>query len=175
MSKETSMKRILTALIALSVLTGSIAVADSDRNGRHGRRDSYDRNWNDRHSDGHRRDYDRRHSDGHRRDHDRGDHGRRDFRRDDRRHDHRHYDRHPRFDGGRYHRPHGYVHRSWRRGARLPVAYHAPRYVVHDYNAYRLRPPPRGYHWVRVDQDVILAAIAGGVVADVVTGFFYAS
>src|SRR5262245_18555554 len=157
------MKRILTALIALSVLASGFAFADSDRNGRNGRRDSHDRRLHDRHWDDHRR--------GNHRD----DHGRRDYRRDDRRQDYRHYDRHPRFDRGHYHRPHGYSHRAWRRGDRLPVAYHAPRYIVHDYNAVRLHSPPRGYHWVRVDQDVVLAAIAGGIVAEVVTGLFYPS
>jgi Ni/Co efflux regulator RcnB len=52
------------------------------------------------------------------------------------------------------------------------VAYYAPRYVVHDYGHYRLRQPPRGHHWVRVNNDVVLAAITGGVVAEVVTGMF---
>jgi Ni/Co efflux regulator RcnB len=54
----------------------------------------------------------------------------------------------------------------------LPYGYYAPRYVVHDYYAYRLRPPPYGYHYVRVDHDVVLAAIASGIVVSAVFGIF---
>ena len=59
------------------------------------------------------------------------------------------------------------------RGARLPAAYYAPRYVVHNYGDYHLHRPPHGYHWVRVDNDVILAAITTGIVLQVVNGIFY--
>ena len=65
---------------------------------------------------------------------------------------------------GRYVRPSGYYYRSWRYGDHLPRSYYGRRYIVNDYYAYRLRPPPRGYHWVRVDNDVVLAAIASGMV-----------
>ena len=65
-----------------------------------------------------------------------------------------------------------YHFRSWRYGDRLPYGYYAPRYVVHDYYAYRLRPPPYGYHYVRVDHDVVLAAIASGIVVSAVFGIF---
>jgi Ni/Co efflux regulator RcnB len=44
---------------------------------------------------------------------------------------------------------------------------------VNDYYAYRLRPPPRGYHYVRVDHDVVLAAIASGIVVSAIYGIFY--
>ena len=46
-------------------------------------------------------------------------------------------------------------------------------YIVDDYYSYRLRPPPRGYHWVRVDNDVVLAAIASGIVVSAVYGIFH--
>jgi Ni/Co efflux regulator RcnB len=55
----------------------------------------------------------------------------------------------------------------------LPAAYYSSRYVVRDYHVYRLSPPPRGYHWVRVNNDVLLAAVASGVVVSVVNGLFY--
>jgi Ni/Co efflux regulator RcnB len=44
---------------------------------------------------------------------------------------------------------------------------------VDDYYTYRLRPPPRGYHWVRVDNDVVLAAVASGLVVSAVYGIFH--
>jgi Ni/Co efflux regulator RcnB len=95
----------------------------------------------------------------------------------DHRDDHR-WDRYDRHSHGRYHvvryvRPAGYREYRWYQGAHLPRAYYAPRYVVRDYSAYRLRPPPRGYHWVRVDNDVVLAAITTGLVMQVVNGIFY--
>ena len=43
---------------------------------------------------------------------------------------------------------------------------------MNDYHVYRLRPPPRGYHYVRVDHDVVLAAIASGVVVSAIYGIF---
>lgn len=97
-------------------------------------------------------------------DHD--DHGRHD--RDNHGHnrghdDHRgHGDDHRRYgyrDGGpRYYgRPH------WQRGHR----YDGPSYVVRDYGHYRLRQPPRGYHWVRANNDFLLVAVATGIILDV--------
>ncbi|MFO1014473.1 MAG: RcnB family protein [Caulobacteraceae bacterium] len=55
---------------------------------------------------------------------------------------------------------------NWRRGAYLPSYYRG--YVVNDYYAYRLRSPPRGYHWVRVNNDYLLVAIATGLIFDVI-------
>lgn len=64
--------------------------------------------------------------------------------------------------------PHAYPQAQWRRGAYLPVAYHAPRYVVNDWRAHRLHQPPRGHQWVNVDGSFVLAAIAGGLIAHVI-------
>jgi Ni/Co efflux regulator RcnB len=156
------MKRLLVVALAASTLMGTVAMADSHKPDRE--RDA--RAWNDRHDD--RRDggHDNRHWD------DRND--RHDYRNDRDRHE-RYYDR--RYDGRykvvHYSAPHGYRHYTWYRGARLPAAYYAPRYVVHNYNSYRLRPPPHGYHWVRVDNDVVLAAITTGVVMQVINSIFY--
>ena len=84
----------------------------------------------------------------------------------------RHYDR-PRYRVAYYERPYGYRAYHWTRGGRLPMAYCAPRYVVHDYYAYGLRRPPYGYHWIRVDTDVVLAAVTTGIVLDVVNQIFW--
>ena len=92
--------------------------------------------------------------------------------------DHRRYDgHHSRHERGwihvrKYHAPRGYYHKKWRRGDRLPRAYYARHYVVHDHHAYHLHAPPRGYHWVRVNHDVVLAAIATGIVLEVLYNRF---
>ncbi len=93
--------------------------------------------------------------------------GRREDRRDFRRVPHRGHARY-----GAYHRPHGYYAHRWARGERLPFAYHARPYLIADYGVWGLRRPPRGYHWVRVDGDAVLAAIATGIVLDTVFHVF---
>lgn len=65
--------------------------------------------------------------------------------------------------GDPYYRP-GYV--QWRRGAYLPPTYRG--YAVNDYHRYHLRPPPRGYAWYRVDNDYLLAAVATGLIFDII-------
>ncbi|MFL6575126.1 MAG: RcnB family protein [Povalibacter sp.] len=84
----------------------------------------------------------------------------------------RHYDR-PRYRVAYYQRPYGYRAYQWYPGARLPMAYCAPRYIVDDYYSYGLRRPPYGYHWIRVDSDVVLAAVTTGIVLDVVDQIFW--
>ncbi|MEW9573607.1 RcnB family protein [Rhodanobacter sp. Si-c] len=88
--------------------------------------------------------------------------------------DHGH-DRH----GERDHRGHGHRdehrhaavrhhdrYRHWERGHR----YGGPIYVVHDYGHYRLRPPPRGYGWVRAENnDYLLVALTTGIILDIAT------
>ncbi|HKU15768.1 MAG TPA: RcnB family protein [Steroidobacteraceae bacterium] len=145
------MKRLFAATaLALALVSGVVTTAQADNRDRHERR--YDRH-DDRRDD--RRDY-------------RNDRGR-DW---DRHASFRHHDGRP-YRYVRYVRPSGYHYRSWGYHDRLPRAYYAPRYVVNDYYSYRLRPPPRGYHWVRVDHDVVLAAIASGLVVQAVYGIFY--
>jgi Ni/Co efflux regulator RcnB len=46
---------------------------------------------------------------------------------------------------------------DWNRGER-----------VSDYRSYHLRRPPHGYEWRRVDNNYVLAAVAGGVIASVI-------
>ena len=73
----------------------------------------------------------------------------------------------------RYVRPHGYYRHSWRRGEHLPPAYRGSAYVIPDPVVYRLRAPPAGYYWVRVDNNAVLAAVATGVVLDVAVNLFH--
>lgn len=168
--KETSMKRVLVAAIALSTLLGSAAMADSHDRDR-GHHERHDSNRRDNHRSDSRHN-DRRDYRGGRHDDRRVVESRQRYDRPYHRTDRYRYD-HQRYRVTRYYQPRGYRHYVWHPGARLPSAYYAPRYVVHDYGAYRLRHPPRGYHWVRVDNDVVLAAIATGVVMQVVNGLFY--
>ena len=55
-----------------------------------------------------------------------------------------------------------------RRGARLPDRYRNHQYVVDDWRGHHLRQPPRGYHWVQTGGDYVLAAIATGIIADLI-------
>ena len=148
------MKRLFAATaLALSLIGGVVTTAQADHRD-HDRYDSRHDNRND---------------------------WRRNDHRDDRRYDRRDWDRYygfrhhdgRRYQYGRYVRPSGYYYRSWRYGDHLPRGYYSRRYIVNDYQAYRLRPPPHGYHYVRVDNDVVLAAIASGVVVSAIYGLFY--
>ncbi|MBP7704293.1 MAG: RcnB family protein [Caulobacter sp.] len=170
------MKRLIMTIAAVAAVAGPIAAtataAEAQDRGRYDRRD-------DRRDDR----YDRR-------DDRRGDrYDRRDDRRDDR-YDRRErrYDNRTRWERGRhngyyynnrwyygpppsayYGRP-GYApgYAAWRRGAYLPPAYRGRGYVVYDYGRYGLRPPPRGYYWYRDGSDYLLAAVATGLILDVI-------
>jgi Ni/Co efflux regulator RcnB len=91
------------------------------------------------------------------------------------------YDRHDRYGNNeRYGRSH-YGHSNnahygarydgprhqFYRGGRLPSQYRGSRYVVNDWHGRRLSAPPRGYHWVQANNDYVLAAIATGIIAQV--------
>jgi len=54
-----------------------------------------------------------------------------------------------------------------RRGQKLSAEYRDNRYVVSDWKARRLSAPPRGQHWVRAGDDYVLAAIATGVITQI--------
>lgn len=60
-------------------------------------------------------------------------------------------------------RPRGSVVRP---GRYLPPSYRGD--VIEDYGRYRLRPPPRGYVWVRVGRGMALVAVDDGQIFDVV-------
>ena len=61
-------------------------------------------------------------------------------------------------------------HAEWRRGGRIPQEYRGRNYVVNDWRGYQLQAPPRGYQWVGVGGDFVLAAIATGVIANIIAG-----
>ncbi len=163
------MKRLILALTAAACVSGPMLVAATEASAQ-SRGDRYDRR-DDRRSDR----YDRR-------DDRRGDRwDRRDDRRDDRRRDRWDRQRHngyyyrntwhygpppSAYYRDRYYRP-GYA--AWRRGAYLPSYYRSNDYRVYDYGRYRLRPPPRGYYWYRSGDDFLLAAIATGLIFEVIS------
>jgi Ni/Co efflux regulator RcnB len=134
----------------------------NDRNDRNGRNDNR-HDWN-----GHRDNrHDNRGWDRHRNDwHNHPNYW------DNRRHDRRDYARF-RYHFGHYRPPLGYYHRVWHRGDYLPRAWYGHTYIVYDWRPYRLYAPPYGYHWVRVGNDVVLTAIATGLVLDVLYDIWY--
>jgi Ni/Co efflux regulator RcnB len=69
----------------------------------------------------------------------------------------------PHYDNG-LHRGH---YKRWARGERLPSYYLAAPYYV-DYRVHHLRPPPRGYRWVRVDNQYLLVGLATGLIASLI-------
>ena len=77
-----------------------------------------------------------------------------------------------RYHAPRYVAPRGYAVRSWSYGQRMPSYYRTSAYVVNDYGRYGLRAPPRGYQYVRSGNDVVLAAVAGGLITAVIAGLF---
>jgi Ni/Co efflux regulator RcnB len=159
------MKTLIAAAISMSLIAGSVtpAFADNRDRGQDRHEWRHDNNRNDNRHESYR---DQRNND--RRD-ERARFNDRDYRsgyvegrRDQRR-----------YDAPRYVAPRGYYSRSWHRGDRLPPAYYSSRYIVRDYGSYRLQTPPRGHHWVRVNNDVLLTAIATGAVVGVVSGLFH--
>jgi Ni/Co efflux regulator RcnB len=59
-----------------------------------------------------------------------------------------------------------YARSVWRRGAYVPPAYRS--YYVRDPAFYGLRAPPPGYRWVYLDNNLVLMAVATGLIADIV-------
>jgi Ni/Co efflux regulator RcnB len=60
--------------------------------------------------------------------------------------------------------------REWRRGDRLP-SYYRSRYRPVDYRHYRLREPPRGYHYVRDDRgELLLVGVTTGIILSIIAG-----
>jgi Ni/Co efflux regulator RcnB len=159
-------KRLATAALAALTFAAPLAVTTEAAAQHRGRGNDHD-GW-DRDRDGRDRD-DRR---GERRRGDRDRYDRRDDRRD--RWDTRRYNGYN--YRGQWHygpppvhyRDVDYGYRNWRRGERLP-AYYRDYYRPVDYRYYRLRPPPRGYHYVRDDRgDYLLVGIATGVILGII-------
>ena len=59
---------------------------------------------------------------------------------------------------------------SWRRGAYLPLRYRD--YYVRDPYTYGLGPAPRGYRYVHAGDDIVMIAIATGLIASVLNDVF---
>ncbi|HEY4371770.1 MAG TPA: RcnB family protein [Burkholderiales bacterium] len=59
---------------------------------------------------------------------------------------------------------------SFYKGERLPTEYRNRQYVVDDWRGHHLSSPPRGYHWVQTGGDYVLAAVATGIIAQLVFG-----
>jgi Ni/Co efflux regulator RcnB len=76
-----------------------------------------------------------------------------------------------RFKSSAYRGPKGYHGQRFHRGEKLSPAYRSAAYRV-DYRRYNLAPPPRGYEYVRVNNDVVLTAVATGVVTAVLMDLF---
>ncbi|MCD2519215.1 RcnB family protein [Massilia sp. G4R7] len=137
-------KIIASALITLTLAASGSALAQRgdhghDRDNRYGHSQYDGRRDYDRHDDRRGYDNDRRGGDRY--------YDARNFRRDDYR------------GGGPRH--------DLRRGHRLSHEYRGNRYVVSDWRARHLSAPPRGHHWVRAGNDYVLAAIATGLIAQV--------
>ena len=76
------------------------------------------------------------------------------------------------YSGPRYVAPYGYRYHRWESGAYLPRGYYGDSYYV-DYQPYGLPPPPYGYRWNRVGNDVYMVAITSGLISEVVYDLFH--
>jgi Ni/Co efflux regulator RcnB len=76
-----------------------------------------------------------------------------------------------RYAAARYQRPRGYRAHQWRYGERLPASYRSRAYEV-DHRRYGLSAPPRGYYYVRVNNDVVLVSRNSGIIASVILLLF---
>ena len=78
------------------------------------------------------------------------------------------YDDHGRYEQNRHDNGNHYGQRKhWNRGDRLPSTYYSRSNYV-DYRRYHLRQPPRGYQWVRVDNNYALVALTTGLIASII-------
>ena len=153
------MKKVLTAAIAAVIAASSLGAASAASAQSRGHNAQVERDY--RHDARNDRRDDRRDA--------RND--RRDFRQDQRSYS-RWQQSQRRYNAGRYQAPRGYQVRSWSYGQTMPTYYRTSNYVVNDYGRYGLRAPPRGYHYVRSGNDVVLAAVAGGLITAVIAGLF---
>ncbi|MCA1854769.1 RcnB family protein [Massilia oculi] len=154
-----------SALIALTMATSGSAYAQRNDHGYdRDQRNGYAHGQDQRRHDNDRRDGMRGNDRDHRDYRDNRDHrgNGHDLRGQDRYYDARHHVRDDRRGAGPRH--------NLRRGQRLDREYRDSRYVVSDWRARHLSAPPRGHHWVRAGNDYVLAAIATGLIAQVLLG-----
>jgi Ni/Co efflux regulator RcnB len=60
------------------------------------------------------------------------------------------------------------AHHDWHKGDHIASADWGRGSSITDYGHYHLSRPPHGYEWRRVDNNYVLAAVAGGLVASVI-------
>lgn len=141
--------KFIAALIALTFTASGSAFAQRGDHDNGNDRKGYSQQHKKDHRDDDRRDHDSKHgpraSDNKHRN-DRADY----YRRDDAR------------GGGPRH--------DLRRGGKLHKEYRHDRYVVKDWRGRHLSAPPRGHHWVQTGNDYVLAAIATGIISQVLFG-----
>jgi Ni/Co efflux regulator RcnB len=148
------MKKILSAALAVSMLAG-VGAAHAD----HDNRDRRDRHES-RHDDDRRERYE-----------DRSDKSAKKALKAERKAYKAYIKAQRRYQAARYQRPAGYRDRQWRHGEHLPVAYRTRAYNV-DYNRYGLAPPPPGYQYTRVGNDVAMTSTTNGLIAQIILGLF---
>ena len=61
---------------------------------------------------------------------------------------------------------------QWSRGQRFDQRYASNYRVVDNYRAYNLQAPPYGYRYVRSNNDIVLVAIASGIIGAVFASIF---
>ena len=59
---------------------------------------------------------------------------------------------------------------DWRRGERFDYRRARNYQVINNYRGYRLKAPPRGYHYVRSGNDAVLVGITSGIIAGIIAG-----
>ncbi|PDS74672.1 RcnB family protein [Rhizobium sp. L43] len=62
------------------------------------------------------------------------------------------------------------VRPHWKKGYRVNASERRRFSDVNDYRRYRLAPPPRGYRWVRADNDYLLIGVTSGVISSIIAG-----
>lgn len=183
---EINMKTAFAAAIALSLLSGTAAMAaqnGNNGNNSHGSQsqtyqgqnqkshgqNGYDQNTNGQNS--HSQNQNRQGNNGHHYGNDKPDN-----------HVQKTRDRDYEYNGRRYKAvraqhawtaPKGYdARKAWVRGEKLPAAYRHRVYQVNPY-AFHLQPAPRGYQWVRVQNNVFLVQSNNGLITQVIFNLFY--
>jgi Ni/Co efflux regulator RcnB len=56
----------------------------------------------------------------------------------------------------------------WSRGHRITAAERRRFADVRDYRRYHLSAPPRGYRWVKADNDFLLIGITSGIISSII-------
>ncbi|TRW14570.1 RcnB family protein [Glacieibacterium frigidum] len=67
-----------------------------------------------------------------------------------------------------YRAPQAQYRTNWRKGERFESRYARNYQVIGNYRTYRLAAPPRGYRWVRANNDAVLVGITSGIIASVI-------